>query len=72
MQITNSHFVTIGSSRTATHCIPRLGGNTARDDGVFDTGEIYDAVTIPDYIAISVLIVLILMAAARLFARTKP
>jgi hypothetical protein len=47
-------------------------GNTARDDGVFDTGEIYDAVTIPDYIAISVLIVLILMAAARLFARGKP
>jgi hypothetical protein len=34
-------------------------GNTARNDGVFDTGEIYDAVTIPDYIAISVLIALI-------------
>jgi hypothetical protein len=31
-----------------------------------------DAVTIPDYIAISLLIALILMAVARLVARTKP
>jgi hypothetical protein len=51
------------SSQRATN---HGSGSTARDDGVFDTGEIYDAVTIPDYIAINVLIVLILMAAARL------
>ena len=57
------------SSQRATN---HGSGNTARDDGVFDTSEIYDAVTIPDYIAISVPVVLVLMAAVRLLARSKP